>query len=216
MPRGRAGPGRPAGDQPRLKMKEHMDVIKMSAKLYAATARIEPGDIVAAFHRWIVAQSFAGHTWIDVADYNHVKGGPGVVLVGIEANVSFDQADATWGVVYTRKQPWPGSLDLTGRLRATMHAAAESAAILTADAAFAGRLDFATDRILIRLNDRLTAPNTQQTLDQAKSALTSIGQAIWGTDVTIDHHPAKLSLFEATLRGTHAITLETLQRQLQV
>jgi len=187
----------------------------MSAKVYAATATIETGEIVAAFHRWIVAQSFAGHTWIDVADYNHVKGGPGVVLVGIEANVSFDQADGTWGVVYTRKQPWPGLLDLTGRLRATVWAAAEAAAILMADPAFASRLDFATDRVLIRLNDRLTAPNTQQTLEEAKSALTSIGQEIWGTGVTIDGHPAKLSLFEASLRGTHPITLETMRRNLQ-
>ena len=52
MPRGRAGTGRAAGARPRLKMKEPMDVIKMSAKVYAATATIETGEIVAAFHRW--------------------------------------------------------------------------------------------------------------------------------------------------------------------
>jgi len=192
-----------------------MDVIKMSAKLYAARASVEPGEILAAFHRWIVAQSFAGHTWIDVADYSHVQGGPGVMLIGIEANVSVDQSDGTWGVVYTRKQPWPGSGDLTGRLRATMHGAAQCATILAGDPVFAGRVEFATDRWLIRFNDRLIAPNSERTLSQARAALASAGEAVWGTGVKIEHHPSRLALFEAIIRGEKAIALDAMLGRLK-
>jgi hypothetical protein len=186
-----------------------MEVIKMSAKLYAPGAAVDGHEILAAFHRWIVAQGVPGHTWIDVADYSHVSGGPGIVLVGIEANVSFDQADGTWGIVYTRKQAWPGSLDLTGRIRETMRETAQCATMLAGDPVFAARLAFATDRFLIRLNDRLAAPNSERTLGQARAALTAAGETVWGEGVTIEHHPARLSLFEAILRGTTPVTLET-------
>jgi hypothetical protein len=187
-----------------------MNVFKMSARVYAARSAVESGEILAAFHRWIVAQSFAGHTWIDVADYSHVKRGPGIVLVGIEANVSADEADGTWGVVYARKQPWPGSPDLAGRLRATMQAAVQCAAVLAADPVFAGRLDFAGDRMLIRFNDRLAAPNTRETFADALPALTSAGESIWGSSVTVEHRAAPLALFEAVIRGGGAVTLDAM------
>jgi hypothetical protein len=187
-----------------------MDVTKMSAKLYATRASVEPGEILATFHRWIVAQSVAGHTWIDVADYSHVKGGPGVVLIGIEANVSADEADGTWGVVYTRKLPWVGSPDLTARIRATMHGTAQSASILASDSVLADRLEFATDRMLVRFNDRLAAPNSERTLSQARGALTSAGESVWGDGVTIEHHASRLSLFEAMVRGANPVTLDAM------
>ena len=187
----------------------------MSAKLYARGAAPEPGVMVATFHRWIVAQSFAGHTWLDVADYNHVKGGPGVMLIGIEADVSIDMADGAWGVVYTRKQAWSGSPDLTARLRATMREAVRCAAMLAADPALAGRMDFATDRIRVRLNDRLAAPNNEETLGRMQPALLEAGERVWGDGVTIEHHPSPGALFEAVVIGGRAIAIEAMQRQLE-
>jgi hypothetical protein len=186
-----------------------MDVFKISAKMYAARAAVEPGEILAGFHRWIVAQSTPGHTWIDVADYSHVQGGPGVVLVGIEANVSVEQSDGTWGVVYTRKQPWPGVADLAWRLRKAVHGAAQCAGVLAGDPLFAGRIEFATDRVLLRLNDRLEAPNSERTLSQVRGALTAVGESIWGAGITIEHHPARLALFEAIVRGSQSVGLTT-------
>jgi hypothetical protein len=187
-----------------------MDVFKISAKLYAARWAVEPGEILAAFHRWIVAQNMAGHTWIDVADYSHVHGGPGVVLVGIEANVSVEQSDGTWGVVYNRKQRWPDAPDLIGRLSAAVRGAAQCAAIFSVDPVLAGRIDFTGDRVLIRLNDRLLAPNSERTLSQARGALIATGQAIWGDGVTIEHHASRLSLFEAIVRGNKPTTPEAI------
>jgi len=60
-------------------------------------------EYIPVFHGWIQRQALPEHLLIDVHDYSHVPGGPGILLVAHEANISVD----TTGLTYTRKQPAP-------------------------------------------------------------------------------------------------------------
>src|ERR1700730_13157815 len=60
------------------------------------------------FHNWIEKQELE-ELLLDVADYRHVHAGPGVVLVGHQANYSVDHTDERWGVRYNRKAELNGS-----------------------------------------------------------------------------------------------------------
>jgi hypothetical protein len=82
---------------------------------------LEP--LIPVFHSWIQAQ-FLEELLLDVADYRHVHGGPGVVLIGHQANYSVDNTDERLGVRYNRKAVVNGSNDdvLRQAMRATLTA----------------------------------------------------------------------------------------------
>src|SRR6266481_5109785 len=58
--------------------------------------------VIPVFHSWIQRQVF-DELLLDVADYRHVQGGPGVILIGHEADYSVDNTDTRLGVRYNRK-----------------------------------------------------------------------------------------------------------------
>jgi len=64
---------------------------------------IDQGEAIAVFHRWI-QDRVCPEMLIDVADYRHVPNGPGVMLIGHEANYSLDSAKGRLGLLYSRKQ----------------------------------------------------------------------------------------------------------------
>ena len=45
-----------------------------------------------------------------MADYRHVPEGPGVMLIGHQANYSVDNTDNRLGVRYNRKEPLEGQI----------------------------------------------------------------------------------------------------------
>ncbi len=70
--------------------------------------KVDLEAVVPVFHSWIQGQIF-DELLLDVADYSHVPDGPGVVLIGHEADYALDNTDGRLGVRYNRKAPWPGS-----------------------------------------------------------------------------------------------------------
>src|SRR5947209_506637 len=98
-----------------------MDSSKLAIKFFARDgADVRADAVVPLFHQWIQGQILADHLLIDVADYKHVRSGPGTVLVAHEANLSTDAAENRLGLTYVRKTPLPGNL--SERLRATFRA----------------------------------------------------------------------------------------------
>ena len=77
-------------------------------------------SLIPMFHGWIQRQVFE-ELLLDVADYRHVHAGPGVILIGHEANYSVDNTDERWGVRYNRKAVVNGNNQ--DRLRQAMRAA---------------------------------------------------------------------------------------------
>src|SRR2546421_13087215 len=124
-----------------------METHKIIVKFFAEDGTAAPGEgFVPIFHSWIQQQAIADHLLIDVADYQHVSGGPGTVLVAHEANFSTDREDGKLGLMYVRKQPAAG--DFFSRLKAAFRSCLQGCARLESDA----RLRFKTDQSIVRLN----------------------------------------------------------------
>jgi hypothetical protein len=117
-------------------------------------------DVVPVFHQWI-RDSVCPEMLIDVADYLHVFEGPGILLIGLEANYSLDDRENHPGLLYNRKAELEGTFE--SRLAQAHGAALAACDRLEKDPAFTGKLKFNRNAIEIFVNDRLLAPNNDET-----------------------------------------------------
>src|SRR3954463_16777801 len=117
-----------------------METHKIIVKFFVEDAsRIRGEQFVPIFHSWIQQQAIPEHLLIDVADYQHVSGGPGTGLVAHEANFLTDREEGKLGLMYARKQPAPG--DFLARLKLAFRFCLQGCARLETDA----HLKFKTD-----------------------------------------------------------------------
>jgi len=140
-----------------------MELQHLNVKLLVkepAEADLEP--LIPVFQGWIESQALEG-LLLDVADYRHVHAGPGVVLVGHEANYSVDHTDQRWGVRYNRKAVLNGSNQ--ERLRQAMYAAATACAHLEREPRLEGKIRFDGQEMEFFVNDRLLAPHSDATAE---------------------------------------------------
>jgi hypothetical protein len=163
---------------------------KIAVKLFVTADTFEHSEFVPIFHHWIQAQDFPGHALIDVADYAHVRGGPGTVLVASEANIYMDRGEDRLGLLYVRKLPVTGADALPEIIHKVLIESAKAATKLEKDPALAGRLKFATNEISIRFNDRLAAPNTPENFTAAKSEIEPLVKKLFGPSANIENHNA--------------------------
>ena len=137
----------------------------INIKLYLKHADVDLAPVIPIFHSWIQDQVF-DELLIDVADYRHVHHGPGLMLIGHEADYSLDQTDGVLGLRYNRKSPLAGTnLD---RLTQATRAAVIAAQRLEVDTSLNRNLSFNGQDIQLIINDRLLAPNDDPTRDAAK------------------------------------------------
>jgi hypothetical protein len=122
---------------------------------------VEPGRFIHVFHEWIQEKKDLGVLLIDVADYTHVPAGPGVLLIGFEADYSMDHADNRWGLRYNRKAPVEG--DNADRFRQAFRSAVLACRLLEERFAEERSLTFSRRRFELFLNDRALAPRTPET-----------------------------------------------------
>lgn len=123
-------------------------------------ADLEP--LIPVFQGWIENQVLEG-LLLDVADYRHVPAGPGVVLVGHQANYSVDHTDERWGVRYNRKAVLSGSNQ--DRLRQAMYAAVTACERLEREPRLEGKIRFGGQEMEFFVNDRLLAPHSNATAE---------------------------------------------------
>ncbi|MDR3717820.1 MAG: hypothetical protein P4K98_03405 [Bryobacteraceae bacterium] len=145
----------------------------VSIKIFAAggdSPRL--ADAIPAFHRWIQKRDLP-ELLIDVADYSHVPAGPGVVLIGHEANYSLDNARNRPGLLYSRKVA-------DGSLKQAYDAALAASVRLEAEPEFQGKLHFNSRQIEITLNDRLLYPNTEAGWNSVEPELRAFLDGLYG------------------------------------
>ena len=116
------------------------------------------GRAIPVFHRWIQTNALP-ETLIDVADYQHVPAGPGVLLVSHDAYYGLDQSKHRLGLLYTRRTAMEGSI--ADRVRDAIASAKRACDLLEKEPEFAGKLSFDRLSFEISVNDRLMAPNTE-------------------------------------------------------
>ena len=132
----------------------------VNVKIFATKSDINLVDAIAVFHKWI-QESAMPEILIDVADYKHVPDGPGIMLIGHEADYSLDETDGRLGLLYNRKTAVEG--DWQEALGQAYNSALRAAKVLEETPVFAGKLKFADNELEVILNDRLLFPNTEET-----------------------------------------------------
>lgn len=151
----------------------------INVKLFVLTPVLE-GVLDAAipvFHRWI-QKTVCPELLIDVADYRHVPDGPGVILIGHEANYSLDTEAGRLGLLYNRKTVCEGSFEQ--RLRLSYERALQAARMLEQEPEFTGALKFDPHYMEVTLNDRLLAPNTLETWQAVRPSLEFFFRSVLG------------------------------------
>lgn len=134
-------------------------------------------DAIPAFHRWIQRRDLP-ELLIDVADYSHVPAGPGVVLIGHEANYALDNARNRPGLLYSRKTA--GSAVPGDALKQAYDAALTASRRLEAEPEFQGKLHFDPKNLEITLNDRALYPNTEAGWNSIEPELTAFLNGLYG------------------------------------
>jgi hypothetical protein len=155
-----------------------MDIQHFRVKLLA-TPQSNPrlGDAIPVFHRWI-QQNRVPEIAIDVADYEHVPAGPGVILVCHEAIYGLDQSQGKLGLIYTRRSVLGGSVE--DRLRQAVESAESAAGLLEQEPEFAGNLRFDRSHWEVSVNDRALAPNTDATWLDLQPVIRGVFDGILG------------------------------------
>lgn len=167
---------------------------------------LEP--LIPVFHNWIQGQVFE-ELLLDVADYRHVHAGPGVVLIGHQANYSVDNADNRLGLRYNRKAPLAGSNQ--DRLSQAVRAALTAFERLEAEAGLNGKLRFNGQEIKVFVNDRLMAPNSDRTREAVKPELrVFLGKLFQGSEYTLSHGSDPRSLFAVDVKANRAYSVAQL------
>jgi hypothetical protein len=188
-----------------------MEAHKLQLKIYATPAAakaVSPEAFIPVFHRWIKDHVLPELT-IDVANYGHVPEGPGVVMIGHGSDYFMDEGEGRLGLLHNRKRsgPAPGER-LTDLARRTLHAAT----LLEKDPTLTGKLQFATNELLFRVNDRLAAPNTDATFAALKGELEALGKQLFGGAVELQRVGGPKELFAVRLKGAGAPLATLLER----
>jgi hypothetical protein len=170
-----------------------MDFQHVNAKLLVgAPETIDLEPLIPVFHRWIQGQ-VCEELLLDIADYRHVPAGPGIVLIGHQADYSVDNTGGQLGVRYNRKAPFEGSNQ--DRLRQAVCSALRACQRLESEPALEGKLRFNGRDVELFINDRMLAPNRE--------------------DVRLAHDPEFKAFFNKLFKGTsYALSYDTDARHL--
>ena len=197
-----------------------MDSLKYDLKLFLdETSEVDLDPCIPIFHHWIQEQCL-DEVLIDVADYRHVHHGPGVILIAHDAHYGMDLTGGRAGLLYSRRRetsPSRATLHSTReRLHSVFHCALTAAQRLEAEAAFEGRLRFRGDELLLRINDRLLAPNTAETFEHLCAQLQPFLATLYaeGT-VKMAWHADPKSAMTVTIKTAYAPHVGTLLTRLE-
>lgn len=186
-----------------------MDAHKLQLKIFltpeSATA-LEVEAFVPVFHRWI-KQRLLPELTIDVASYAHVPEGPGVVLIGHGSDYFMDEGEKRIGLLHNRKRAgFAPDERLADLARRTFFAAG----LLEREPALEGKVRFATNELLFRVNDRLLAKNDEATFAALRPELEAFGKKIFGGACELARVGGPKDLFGVRLTTTPSAPLATL------
>jgi hypothetical protein len=152
-----------------------MELQRLGIKFFAADpASINLEDFIPVFHGWIQRQALEGHLLIDVHDYSHIQNGPGILLVAHEGNFSIDGAGGRPGLYYYRKTPT--NLSAVSHVATIVNSGFAACRLLEKEDA---KLKFRMDELLVIANDRLEAPNTDETFNELQPVLAGALQEVF-------------------------------------
>ena len=190
-----------------------MELQHFNVKLWLKNnGEIDLEPLIPVFHAWIQEQGW-DELLLDVADYRHVYAGPGVILIGHEANYSVDNSGNRPGVRYNSQAPLEGSNQ--DRLKQAAVAALKACRRLESDPRLNSKFRFNGQEIEISINDRLLAPNTAQTRDAIQPELAAfLARLFSGTGFDLSYDESPRNLFSVLVKAHGTFSAEALLRNL--
>lgn len=168
--------------------------------------------LVPIFHSWIQNQVFE-ELLLDVADYRHVPEGPGVMLIGHQANYSVDNTDNRPGVLYNRKAVLEGTNQ--ERLTQAAKAALRACQKLESEPKMKDKLHFNRRDIQVYINDRLIAPNDDSSRANFDADFREFCQKLFrGSEFTLTYGSDPRRLFGFSAKATQPFTIDRLLENL--
>ena len=169
-------------------------------------------ELIPVFQRWIQKDALEG-VLIDVTNYTHVEDGPGVMLIGHEANWSLDFTDGEPGLLYTRKREALG--DVETRLKDAFRLALEACKLLQKDETIENPIEVDTREFIFGINNRLVAPNEDETMEDVREGLTQFFNWLFeGQRVDFERDQRKRSRFSVRVRVPGSASVDTLLKRL--
>ncbi len=168
---------------------------------------------IAIFGRWRTETDHPAQ-WLDLADYAHMPRGPGIMLVGRNANLSFDLGSAAPGIIYTCKRGLEGAPE--ARLRAVLRACFEMADRLVAEPEFPHEVQLLTGSLELSFNDRLETPNTPATDRLLRPVIECVLNSLFpSARCQILRHTDPAKLYGFSIQANGAPGLDTLLARLR-
>ena len=188
-----------------------MNVQHLNVKIYLENPDpINLADFSAVFNTWIQQQRL-DELLIDVADYLHVHHGPGIMLIGHEADYSLDHRAGRLGLLYNRKAQLDGNTQdkLTQAVRATLTVAQ----ILEKE----NGLKFNGSEVQVIVNDRLLVPNTSQAFAELEPDIKSFFYQLYGgSEYSLSHNNNPRERFTIDVKTASNFDVDTLLKNLDV
>ena len=188
-----------------------MNVQHINVKFYVEQPEtVNLADFSAVFNSWIQQQRL-DELLIDVADYLHVNNGPGIMLIGHEADYSLDNRVGRLGLLYNRKAQLEGTTP--EKFAQAVRAALTAAQILEKE----NGLKFNGSELQMIVNDRLLVPNTAESFNALESHL----KAFFGTlyaeaNYLLTHNADPRERFTVDAKTASSFEVDTLLKNLSV
>ncbi len=177
-------------------------VQKVQVKLFSSGSPDVEGHLP-VFHRWI-RDNVLGELMIDVVDYSHVTNGPELVLIGHGSDYAIDRGAGRVGLLYANKRE---PADPAGEFRAALRRSLRAATLLERETGPREPFVFRSDELLIRVADRLSSPNTDQTLAALEPELrAALDQLYAGAPVSVQRVGSQREVFQVEVRTPSTAT----------
>jgi hypothetical protein len=188
-----------------------MNVQHINIKFYLEHPEtVNLAEYGAVFNAWIQTQRLE-ELLIDVADYLHVHHGPGIMLIGHEADYSLDNRAGRLGLLYNRKAQLEGATQ--DKLAQAILAALAAAQILEKE----NGLTFNGSEVQVIINDRLLLPNTAETFETLEPDLKLFFDRLYaGAHYHLAHNADPRERFTVNVKTESSFEVDTLLKNLTV
>ncbi len=188
-----------------------MNIQHLNIKFYLENPEtVNLADYGPVFNTWIQNQRL-DELLIDVADYLHVHNGPGILLIGHEADYSLDHRGGRLGLLYNRKAQLDGTTQ--EKLAQAVRANLTVAQILEKE----NGLKFNTHELQIFVNDRLLVPNTVETFETLEPELKAFFDRLYeGADYSLTPNPDPRERFTINVTTEATYDVDALLKNLAV
>ncbi len=189
-----------------------MDLQRINVKFFFADSSAAPLEtFIHIFNSWIQASD---GEYYDIADYNHVHAGPGILLIVHKANISIDNTGNRLGLLYNRKQPLQGSN--REKLRSVFRLALENCRRIEEEPSLQGKMQFCGNETLFLINDRLLAPNSEETFQSVNSDLEDLARTLYaGADFSLERETDSRKRFSVLIKTPVSFEITALLKNLE-